>query len=194
MVLCALSAAAQEVPPPEVQTAPPQPPRVSVFETFPRAVGFTLGDLSGPGFVYRQWSGDWGFQASGMVIFNPNGSFSIVGNDYLMHSTGLSLLRSLFKGEPTDWFYSQLYITAHVAFQGRQSWGYMNFWDSEPVIDPYTGILNTGAGLGVEVGFFQHLSWHFEVSQRVKTPVINGTAREKTEVGPQFQVTTLYRF
>lgn len=184
---------------PTDQPAPSEPVAAaeqlpSVFERYPRAIGFSSGDLTGSGFVYRQWAGEWGFHLSGMAIFNPNNTTTFANWDYVYHSAGSALLKTLFRGEPSSWFYSQLYVMGHLAYQGRQARLHGWFNNTPDEILPYNGTLNTGVGIGMELGLFQHLSWVLEVSERARIPVINGTGTEKLEIGPQFQVSALYRF
>ena len=173
------------VPPPQKH------PPISVFELYPQAIGYSLGEMTGSGFTYRQWQGDWGWQLSGLVVFDPNDT-NFLSNDYLYHSTGVAVLRTLFKGEPTEWFYTQLYVLGHGSFVGNKTY----YWDETTgyvkTIGPYASSGNLGLGLGVEVGLFKHLSAVVEVSERARLTVPLGT--KIFDLGAVVQGSLLYRF
>jgi hypothetical protein len=123
----------------------PGPASVPAFEHYTRGLGFSGGVLSGVGLSYRQWIGRLGYQIVAGGYYSPGEYASM---DYWVATEGYY---SLYSAEFADWFYNQLYL-----FVGVIHHGYM--YDG-----PYVPEVGAGGGIGIEAGWFQHLSTSFEI-------------------------------
>ena len=115
------------------------------YQEFSRGLGFSGGIVSGVGLSYRQWSGRLGYQVVAGGYYYPGEYTSM---DYWL---GLEGFYSMYSAQFADWFFNQLYL-----FAGAIHHGYIH--DS-----PYQAEIGLGVGIGIEVGWFQHLSTTFEI-------------------------------
>lgn len=168
------------------------PTPATAFELFPQAFGYSFGEMAGNGFAYRQWLGPWGWQLSGLIAYDPNNTNPFF-SDKFYHSTGLSLLWTLFAGQPLSWFHSQLYLLGSTAYVGSQVMvDQYGEWTITRVEKPYMSHVHFGLGFGLELGLFKHLSLIFEAAQRAKLQV--PFTEKGFDLGPVFQASLLYRF
>ena len=120
----------------------------TAYERFARGLGFSGGLISGVGLSYRQWSDRFGYQVVAGGYYYPAESWEFTSMDYWVSAEGFY---RMYSAEFADWFFNQLYLFAGVIHHG-----YMHG-------APYQAEIGAGAGFGIEVGWFQHLSTSFEI-------------------------------
>jgi hypothetical protein len=139
----------------------------SPYETFPQALGGSFGRISGIGLHYHKWAGENAFQVTGGLIYNME----------LLYSIGGEYQRRVYGEAFTNWLAGSLYLFAGGSFVGV-----------------LPGEINAGAGVGVELILFRHLSIPLEFGYVGTWSYTAASLSEAFSVGPTVQAGLRYRY
>lgn len=135
------------------------------FIEYPQALGFSGGNIIGPGISWMNWTGRTGVQLAAGILYSPPDADSWYSDDVLDYSLGAEVLRRMYGDTYAPWFTGQLYI-----------WGSLKHHGFIPVVEKteigteeyeyssgdYTPGVAVGAGIGIEMIIFKHFSIPFE--------------------------------
>jgi hypothetical protein len=177
------------------------------WDLYPQALGGYYGPFSGSGLHYQRWSGDSGFHASGGIVYVPfNESDWWIADNTLDYSLGGEYQRRVYGESFTNWLAGSLFVFAGVQHRGfipveLVAEGYYRDPDDtttweEPVFaaGSYEAEVTIGAGIGIELVLFRHVSWPLEFGYGATWRPTESALVDAFTVGPNVQTGFRYRF
>jgi len=182
----------------------PDPPP---YEAFPQSLGGFYGEFSGAGIHYHRWIGSDAFHVNAGIVYVP---FSVddwwFAGTTLDYAVGGEYQRRVYGEAFASWLAGSLYL-----FVGAQHRGYIpvnliaeGYYvdpeDPESYVDPvyevgtYQAAVSTGAGIGVELILFRHLSVPLEFGYGAAWTITEASLADAFLIGPGFQVGLRYRY
>ena len=183
------------------------PSDIPPYDTFPQALGGFYGPFSGSGIHYHRWFGDTGLHANFGVIYVPFGTdMWWDGGTTLDYSLGAEYQRRVYGEVFAPWLTGSLYVFAALRHRGYipvilvAEGYYADPEDPNTWVDPvfelgtYQAELTVGAGIGVELILFRHLSLPVEFGYGANWTVTEPDLADAFAVGPNLQVGLRYRY
>jgi len=170
------------------------------FSRFTHALGFSAGEILGPGISWLSWTGENGIQVCGGVLYYPPDAgdwVSEIGDDRTLdYSAGAEVMHRIFADGYASWFAGQLYLWAALKHGGYipVEWAEDEATgDVDYRIGEYIAAVGMGTGIGIELVLFNHLSAPFEFGYMAEAEFLGSDATPLT-VQLVFQGGFRYRY
>jgi len=123
---------------------------------YSRAIGFSVGALSGTGISYRKWYEKIGYQVVVGVTYSNDEWGAFFSGNKLDYWSSIEGYYSLFASDFTRWLFGQLYLFVALHHSGYIT---TTAYDGGAYYPRFRG----GGGFGVELCLFHHISLVFEL-------------------------------
>ncbi len=159
----------------------------------PHALGFQGGEISGTGLSYQRWRGEWGYQIAAGALYNAPSADAFLFDNVLDYSLGFQLQRSVFASDFNERVAGQLYWTVGVNHSGSIPREYDEDSGIHTTGD-YIPVFGIGAGLGIELVFYEHISIPIELLYGMFWRGVDGDLADQLQVTLVPQIAFRYRY